>query len=479
MTSWTERFCAVRPVRALVLGDVMLDRYAFGDAQRLSPEAPVPVVLLQHTEDRPGGAANVALNLAALGARTMLLGAVGEDEAGRRLHRLLAAHAALEPRLLTHQGPTTLKWRIIARQQQLLRLDVEQPIHLAAQTLPDALAQALRETADVVLFSDYAKGTLANPRPCLDLVHRCGVMALADSKAGLAPYAGLTALTPNRLEFTAATGSLSGCGDETLREQAMAMRHSLGLQVLVVTLGAAGMLFADALGTVHLKTYAREVYDVTGAGDVVLAHLAHGLAGGLPPLLAAALANRAASLSVAHLGACSITPAALLDALNDVTTSPVHKIVSLDAACRQVAAARQHGERIVVTNGCFDGLHPGHLASLAWSKALGHRLVVLVNDDASLRRLKGPQRPLVVQAQRLLALAELPCVDWVVPFAEETPEQAIAALAPDVLTKGEEYRDQPIAGARQVAEGGGRVVLLPRLPGWASSSVTQVSPQSV
>ena len=472
MTSWTERFCAVRPVRALVLGDAMLDRYAFGDAQRLSPEAPVPVVLLQHTEDRPGGAANVALNMAALGARTMLLGAVGGDEAGRRLQQLLATHAALEPRLLTHPGPTTVKWRIIARQQQLLRLDVEQPIRLDAQMLPDTLRQALYEAPDVVLFSDYAKGTLVNPEPCLELVHRCGVMALADSKAGLAPYANLTALTPNRLEFAAATGLLSGCSDKTLDQQAMAMRHSLGLQVLVVTLGAAGMLFVDALGAIHLKTHAQEVYDVTGAGDVVLAHLAHGLAGGLPPLLAAALANRAASLSVAHLGACSITPAALLDSLNDVTTSPGHKIVSLDVACQQVAAARQHGKRIVVTNGCFDGLHPGHLASLAWSKALGDHLVVLVNDDASLRRLKGPQRPLVVQEKRLLALAELPCVDWVIPFGEETPEQAITALAPDVLTKGEEYRDQPIAGARQVTEGGGRVVLLPRLPGWASSAAT-------
>jgi D-beta-D-heptose 7-phosphate kinase/D-beta-D-heptose 1-phosphate adenosyltransferase len=473
MTSWAERFCAVRPVRALVLGDVMLDRYAFGDAQRLSPEAPVPVVLLQHTEDRPGGAANVALNMAALGAQTTLLGAVGDDAAGRRLTQLLAVHAALEPRLLTHPGPTTVKWRIIARQQQLLRLDVEQPIRLDTQALQDTLAQALAEAPpDVVLFSDYAKGTLANPRPCLDLVQRCGIMALADSKAGLAPYAGLTALTPNRLEFTAATGLISGCNDETLRQQAMAMRHSLGLQVLVVTLGAAGMLFADALGTVHLKTHAQEVYDVTGAGDTVLAHLAHGLAGGLPPLLAAALANRAASLSVAHLGACSITPTALLDSLNDVTTPPGHKVISLDAACQQVAAARLRGARIVVTNGCFDGLHPGHLASLAWSKALGDHLVVLANDDASLRRLKGLQRPFVAQEQRLLALAELPWVDWVIPFGEETPEQAITALAPDVLTKGEEYRDQPIAGARQVTEGGGRVVLLPRLPGWASSAAT-------
>lgn len=477
MTSWTERFCAVRPVQAIVLGDVMLDRYAFGDAQRLSPEAPVPVVLLQHTEDRPGGAANVALNLTALGARTILLGALGDDAAGRRLHQLLTHHAALEPRLLTHQGPSTVKWRIIARQQQLLRLDVEQPIRLDAQTLHDVLAQAMDEAPDVVLFSDYAKGTLAHVGSCLDLVQRSGVMALADSKAGLASYANLTALTPNRQEFATATGQ-SSCPDDMLSQQAMAMRRSLGLQVLVVTLGAAGMLFADELGVVHLKTHAREVYDVTGAGDTVLAHLAHGMAGGLPPLLAAALANRAASLSVAHLGARSITPSALLESLNDVTTPPAQKIVTLDAACRQSAAARQRGERVVVTNGCFDGLHPGHLASLSWSKALGDRLVVLVNDDTSLRRLKGAQRPLVAQEQRLLALAELPCVDWVVTFAQETPEQAIAALAPHVLTKGEEYRNQPIAGARQVTEGGGRVLLLPRLPGWASSNRPAPGPQS-
>ena len=469
MTSWTERFCAVRPVRAIVLGDVMLDRYAFGDAQRLSPEAPVPVVLMHHTEDRPGGAANVALNLTALGARTILMGAVGDDPAGGRLRELLSHHGTLEPRLLHHRGPTTVKWRIIARQQQLLRLDVEQPIHLDAQALHASLVQAMDEAPDVVLFSDYAKGTLAHASPCLEMVQRSGVMALADSKAGLAAYANLTALTPNRQEFAAAIGQAT-CPDDLLSQQAMAMRRSLGLEVLVVTLGAAGMLFADELGVVHLKTHAREVYDVTGAGDTVLAHLAHGMAGGLPPLLAAALANRAASLAVAHLGACSITPAALLDALDEVTTPPAQKIVPLDVACRQSAAARQRGERIVVTNGCFDGLHPGHLASLSWSKALGDRLVVLVNDDASLRRLKGVGRPFVALEQRLLALAELRCVDWVVPFAEETPEQAIAALAPHVLTKGEEYRDQPIAGAQQVTAGGGRVLLLPRLPGWASST---------
>lgn len=456
--------------RVLVAGDVMLDRYWSGATRRISPEAPVPVVRIETLEDRPGGAANVALNLATLGVSATLIGVTGADEAANVLATRLQAAGIATQLIRRADRPTITKLRVLSQHQQLLRLDFEQslaPDDAAADPLPDVLTSALAG-CDLLLLSDYGKGTLADPQRLIALARAQGKAVLIDPKGrDFSRYRGATLLTPNRAEFEDIVGA---CPDDAvLRERAERLRADLALDALLVTLGERGMLLVQAATeALHLPTQARDVFDVTGAGDTVIATLAATLAAGGELTTACALANCAAGLAVGKLGTASVSAAELERAYHGVEWRPILDRTGLLAA---VAAARAAGERLVMTNGCFDILHDGHVAYLQQARRLGDRLIVAVNDDASVRRLKGAGRPINQLAQRLAVLAGLASVDWVCPFSEDTPEALIRAVLPDVLVKGGDYRPEDIAGADAVLARGGTVRVLDFVPGRSTSRI--------
>jgi D-beta-D-heptose 7-phosphate kinase / D-beta-D-heptose 1-phosphate adenosyltransferase len=453
--------------RILVAGDVMLDRYWSGLTERVSPEAPVPVVQVGDTEDRPGGAANVAVNLASLGAETTLLGLVGADLEGERLREMLAALDIADALIERRDAPTVTKLRVLSRHQQLIRLDFERGFgEDAAVALAECFA-AILAGHSLAIASDYAKGALAEIPRLIAFARAAGVPIIVDPKGrDFARYRGAWALTPNRSEFEAVVGR---CEDErALAERGERLRSELELAALLITRGGEGMtLIESGSPPLHLPARAREVSDVTGAGDTVIAVFAAGLAAGVPPAEAATLANVAAGLVVARVGAASVTPIELKLAAHAHGRGLVDEPSLLDL----VAEARRRGERIVMTNGCFDLLHAGHVRYLAEARSLGDRLVVAVNDDASVRRLKGADRPLVPLADRMAVLAALADVDWVVPFSEDTPARLIEAVLPDVLVKGGDYRPQDIAGGGAVRGAGGEVRVLELLEGRSTSAL--------
>lgn len=458
--------------RVLVAGDLMLDRYWSGTTRRISPEAPVPVVQVGAMEDRPGGAANVALNLAALGCQTLVAGVTGDDEAADIL-TIRLADAGIESRLSRRRGvPTVTKLRVLSHHQQLIRLDFEQSLAPEGEDpLPGMVATAL-DTVDLLVLSDYAKGTLANPGPLITSARERGKPVLVDPKGrDFQRYRGATLLTPNRTELEEVVGPLRD--DATLIERGQRLRTDLGLDALLVTLGERGMLLLRG-GTsleesaLHLPTRAREVYDVTGAGDTVIATLAAALAAGVELAEACTLANCAAGLAVGKLGTATVSARELERAR---LGSEWHTILDREALVAAVAEARAQGERVVMTNGCFDILHQGHVAYLQQARRLGDRLVVAVNDDDSVRRLKGQGRPINGVESRMAVLAGLASVDWVCPFGEDTPQDLICRVRPDILVKGGDYRPDQIAGADCVRRAGGEVRVLPFLPGHSTSRI--------
>jgi len=442
----------------LVAGDVMLDRYWFGPAFRISPEAPVPVVRVEDVEERPGGAGNVAVNIASLGAEARLVCVTGEDEAATRLEALLGERGVRTRRLARAGAPTVTKLRVLSRNQQLLRLDFEQALDPgAAQALAEAVALEL-SAANAVVLSDYGKGSLASVRQLIAAARSAGVPVLVDPKGtDFERYRGANVITPNQTEFEAVVGP---CADDAdLVEKARALRERLGIDHLLITRSERGMTLVSADDVVHLPAEAREVFDVTGAGDTVIAVAAAGVGLGLPMATAAALANLAAGIVVGKLGVGDVTQGELAQALH-LRGKGGRGLVSEDHLAALVAEARKRGERVVMTNGCFDILHAGHVAYLEEAKSLGDRLIVAVNDDASVERLKGAGRPVNTLEDRMAVLAGLAAVDWVVSFGEDTPERVICRLRPDVLVKGGDYRPEDIAGAGCVTESGGEVRVL-------------------
>jgi len=431
-------------LRVLVAGDAMLDEYWFGDTARISPEAPVPVVRARSAEQRPGGAANVALNLASLDAKTALAAVIGADDRGKRLTELIEQRG-VRCELVRSAGVATVhKLRVIARSQQLIRIDSEQSLEPCAEEFGKLFAK-LVGGVDAVVLSDYAKGT------------------------EFKRYRGAFALTPNRGEFEAVVGA---CKDEAdVLRKGQALRAELDLQGLLVTRGEHGMtLFRRDAEPVTLPARAREVFDVTGAGDTVIALLAAGVAAGLPLGDAAALANLGAGIVVGKIGVATVTRSELQRALHGIGSGG-DGVVQLAELVKLVAEAKSRGERVVLTNGCFDILHAGHVAYLEEAKSCGDRLVVAVNDDDSVRRLKGAPRPVTGLADRMAILAGLASVDWVVPFAEDTPAGLIAKVLPDVLVKGGDYRVDEIAGGDAVRNNGGEVRVLGFKPGRSTSAL--------
>ncbi|MFO8004992.1 bifunctional D-glycero-beta-D-manno-heptose-7-phosphate kinase/D-glycero-beta-D-manno-heptose 1-phosphate adenylyltransferase HldE [Thioalkalivibrio sp.] len=458
--------------RVLVIGDLMLDRYWHGGTDRISPEAPVPVVHVRDIEQRPGGAGNVALNLAALGGHADLVGVTGEDEAASELAGLLEG-AGVNCHFRRQPGAATItKLRVISRHQQLIRLDFEDGfpgIH-AADLLPQV--EPLLAGSGAVVLSDYAKGALRDPQPLIKAARAAGVPVLVDPKGrDFSLYRGATLMTPNLTEFEAVVGR---CADEAeLVARGEALARDCGIDGLLVTRGEDGMsLIRPGATPVHLGARAREVFDVTGAGDTVIATLAAGLATGLELPQAMALANIAAGIVVAKLGTATVSVAELRRALQDQEQTG-RGVLTEDELLRAVADARVHGERIVMTNGCFDLLHAGHVGYLERARSLGDRLIVAVNDDESVRRLKGEGRPVNPVEQRMAVLAGLASVDWVVPFAEDTPARLVGEVLPDRLVKGGDYRPRDIAGHDAVVAHGGRVEILDFLDGCSTSSMIE------
>lgn len=446
------------PVRVLVAGDVMFDRYWYGSTGRISPEAPVPVVRIDNEEGRPGGAGNVAANIVSLGGKATVIGAVGNDEAARLLEAALDEAGVSCDFLCVDAIETTTKLRVISRHQQLIRLDFE----ASAAVIDDAafnrkVMQAL-PAYDVLILSDYAKGALANPQDLIKAAHELGRPVLVDPKGrDFYRYRGATLLTPNLGEFEAVVGA---CPDEaTLLEKGRRLRVDLELEALLITRSEQGMTLITASDVHHLPAQAVEVFDVTGAGDTAIALLAASLAAGLPMADAAALGNFGAGLVVAKLGAASVSPAELKLAVKH-RTGAAGGTLDQEELIEAVAYAREQGERVIMTNGCFDILHAGHVAYLQEARALGDRLIVAVNTDDSVRRLKGEERPIVPLEQRMAVLAALDAVDWVVAFGEDTPRDLIARVKPNVLVKGGDYQPEEIAGYDEVIAAGGEVRVL-------------------
>ena len=449
----------------------MLDRYLFGTTGRISPEAPVPVVHVRDNDDRPGGAANVAINLASLGVRTTILGLVGADEAADTLQSILEERSIRCGFTRMSGQPTITKTRVQSRGQQLIRLDKEEACADDRGSLTAALRERI-DDADVVILSDYGKGALNDVASMIAICREKQVPVLVDPKGrDFERYRGASLITPNQSEFEAVAGVC--ISDDTLVEQARSMADTLALDALLITRSEKGMLlFESEEEPVFLSTQAREVYDVTGAGDTVIATIAAVIAAGGNLHTAASVANLAAGLVVRKIGVATVSPSEMRVALHQRGQGG-RGMVAEDALQSMLDEARERSERIVMTNGCFDILHVGHVSYLEEAKSLGDRLVVAVNDDDSVGRLKGADRPVNTLDDRMAVLAGLASVDWVVPFSEDTPERLVSALIPDVLVKGGDYKADEIAGAKSVLANGGEVRVLSFRDGHSSSRLIE------
>ena len=451
---------AFEKAQVLVVGDVMLDRYWTGATGRISPEAPVPVVRVNQVEDRPGGAANVALNIAALGGQVHLAGIVGEDETAEALTQGVKT-LGVEPKWhRVADKPTITKLRVMSRNQQLLRLDFEEPYAASHSQALLKQAESELENVAVVVLSDYAKGAIDNPQAFIALARAKGVKVLVDPKGcDFSRYRGASLLTPNMAEFEQVVGSVTSEAD--LVEKAQALLAEYDLDAMLVTRSEKGMtLITRSAPELHIPTVAREVYDVTGAGDTVISALATALAAGSDLPQACAIANTAAGIVVGKLGTSTVSRIELIAALNLSHGETGFGVLSEDQLVYALEEAKLRGERVVMTNGCFDILHAGHVSYLQQARALGERLIVAVNDDNSVKRLKGDGRPVNTLDRRMAVLAGLASVDWVVSFSEDTPQRIIARLLPNMLVKGGDYKVEDIAGGKEVIEAGGSVEVL-------------------
>ncbi len=467
MIAATPEFSAAR---IIVLGDIMLDRYWSGLAARISPEAPVPVVKVKNSEERIGGAGNVALNIAKLGGKVTLLAVVGDDAEGVALRQLLEAEGVVCDFVVTKSARSICKLRIMAQHQQLIRLDFEDaPLDFDRDELVRRL-QAHLPKNDVIVFSDYDKGTLAEVANCIVLAKQAGLKVLVDPKGSdYQRYAGADIITPNLSEFSAVVGGACASEQELLQKGRELLRQCR-VETLLLTRGEAGMTLIGQAQEHSMPAHAKDVFDVTGAGDTVIAVMALGVAIGLPLGEAMYLSVLASGIVVGKLGTSTVSLQELTRAMHGDRESQ-YGIVSEEELVKLIASAKAHNERIVMTNGCFDLLHAGHVTYLEQAKALGDRLIIAVNSDASVKKLKGEFRPINGLQQRMIVLAALACVDWVVPFEEETPERLYCKVLPDVLVKGGDYSPEQVAGGDCVIKAGGEVKILQFVDGQSTTAM--------
>jgi D-beta-D-heptose 7-phosphate kinase/D-beta-D-heptose 1-phosphate adenosyltransferase len=466
--------------RILVLGDVMLDRFVYGTVERISPEAPIPVMSVERTLDMLGGAANVARNVATLGGQAMLIGVVGDDAAAQDMRSQLTLIPTIQAQLITDPArPTTVKTRHVADRQQILRSDVESRAQLNDAVAEQVLARfrAGLIGANAVIISDYAKGVLTPSltAEAISAARAAGKVVLADPKAkSFLKYRGASVLTPNQHELEVACGHECS-SDEQVLTGAREILAQAACTAVVVTRGKAGMSVVQQNGLAeHVRTVAKEVYDVSGAGDTAVATLGLGLAGGADITHVVRLANAAAGVVVGKYGTATVTTGEVIARLGLSEEGPaLSKYFNLDSVQQLVTRWREAGLRIAFTNGCFDLLHPGHLSLLNQAKNSADRLVVGLNSDLSVRRLKGPNRPVQGEVARATVLASLKSVDAVVIFGEDTPLELIDALAPDVLVKGADYTVDTVVGADLVQRRGGRVLLAELVPAQSTTNTIQ------
>lgn len=445
--------------RVLVVGDLMLDRYWHGDTSRISPEAPVPVVRVGEVEERAGGAGNVALNVAALGASAAVVGLTGDDEAADALARTLENHEVSCHFERLAGFPTVTKLRVLSRHQQLIRLDFEDgfPGYDASGLLERFSAEL--EQCDVVVLSDYQKGALRQAGEMIAIARTAGKPVVVDPKGSdFTCYAGASLITPNMSEFEGVVGHCAN--DEEVVVKGEQLRRQLRLDALLITRSEKGMtLLQENAEPLHIPTKAREVFDVTGAGDTVVSVLAAALAAGQGLVESTVLANLAAGVVVGKLGTATASVPELRRAMREQDEME-QGMVDEEKLVALVQEAKAHGETVVMTNGCFDILHAGHVTYLEEAAKLGDRLIVAVNDDASVKRLKGEERPVNTQERRMRVLAALDCVDWVVGFDEDTPTRLICRVLPNMLVKGGDNEPDKIPGGECVLEDGGRVEVM-------------------
>ncbi len=457
--------------RVLVVGDLLLDRYWRGDTSRVSPEAPVPVVHVQKVDERPGGSGNVAINATALGGTASIISVVGDDLEASILERMLHEKSVHCHFYVDSELPTVTKLRVLSRHQQLLRLDFEKYFeNFDKEGFIEQYKLALKEH-DVVVISDYGKGTLFDIQRLIALANEAGVATFVDPKQDFVHYAGATLITPNLKEFEAIVGPCPN--DETLVTKGQSALKQYDLTHLLVTRGQHGMtLFSRDEDPTHLPTHALDVFDVTGAGDTVIGVLALAYAVKMPMIEAMQLANYAAGVVVGKVGTATATVQEIRERMLGSSSSLVC-VIDEDELVDVLAETRSMGKRIVMTNGCFDILHTGHITYLEEAKALGDKLIVAVNTDESVRGLKGPERPINNVDARMRVLAGLGCVDWVVSFSEETPKRLINRIIPDVLVKGGDWKAEEIVGSDTVLQHGGSVQSLPFVKGFSTTSIIE------
>ena len=463
--------------RILVVGDLMLDQYYWGQVERISPEAPVPVVHLEHQAQTPGGAANVAHNLAKLGGQVALAGIVGDDASCRDLLKMLADVDVDTSNILRVPGrPTTVKTRVVGGHQQMLRIDAEDRSALSPidyERLLDVLLPKIKQYSALIL-SDYAKGILS-VEVCKRLISEarsCGIPVFVDPKGrDYQKYAGATLICPNRAEIATATGA-SPDDLEVLFQKTEELRAALGIDFVALTLSELGIAVFESGSVYQCAAKAREVFDVSGAGDTVIATLGAAFVAGLDLHDCAHLANAAAGVVIGKVGTVPISRNELLATLSRESLSQsTSKVCTLEQLQGNLALWRANGERIVFTNGCFDLLHLGHVTLLQSAKQEGDRLIVGLNSDESVRLLKGADRPVIGEFERAQLLASMSLVDAVVIFNEETPLKLIQAVRPHVLVKGADYKEQQVVGAAEVRSWGGRVALIPLVEGHSTTKI--------
>lgn len=475
--------------RVLVIGDLILDEYLRGAVSRISPEAPVPVLESTSSEQALGGAANVANNLAALGVQVILCGTVGGDAAGTQLMTMLQERGVdISGVVVLPNRPTTHKLRVVSQVQHMLRIDREVKEELPSAVVETTMACVTRllPTVHGVICSDYKKGFLSSAllKRLIAACRAAGVPMTVDPKGlDYRNYCGVDAVTPNLHEIQQATGITVADGATSdgleksadLDRAAQALFHLTQARAILVTCGKDGMvLFGPGARKVRINAEAREVYDVTGAGDTVIAAFSAAYFHGADVEDAARLANKAAGIVVAKLGTATVGRQELLTACDAGQGSTDSKLMTLAAAQDAMLRARARGQRIVFTNGCFDLLHAGHVQYLQDAKAMGDLLVVGLNSDSSVRALKGPLRPLVPEGERAQILAALACVDCVVLFDDPTPAAMVVALQPDILVKGADYTNKQVVGRDVVEAAGGRVELLPLVEGQSTSGLVRL-----
>ncbi|MFZ1084074.1 MAG: bifunctional D-glycero-beta-D-manno-heptose-7-phosphate kinase/D-glycero-beta-D-manno-heptose 1-phosphate adenylyltransferase HldE [Terracidiphilus sp.] len=465
-------------LRLLVVGDLMLDKYIWGEVGRISPEAPVPVVRATRQSEQPGGAANVAMNLARLGAHVTVVGFTGGDENQQLLDAALRANG-ISPELVVSEGfPTITKLRILGGSQQMLRLDSERLTARAARDYDRLVEKALQRMpgCHAIVLSDYAKGTL-NSDLCQQIIqaaHGQEIPVLVDPKcADFSRYRGATTICPNRSELALAVQK-DAHGLEALLAAAEPLVRTLDLEFLTATLGEMGIALLRPGRRFLAPAVARQVFDVSGAGDTVIAVLALCLASGLKPETAVQLANLAAGIVVGKAGTAPVEKHELLAALSpQIALHAEEKIATRSVLAARVAQWKADGERVIFTNGCFDLLHIGHITLLEQARRFGDRLIVAINSDASVRVLKGPSRPIVGERERARVLAALATVDAVVVFSEPTPLELILALRPNVIVKGGDYDAENIVGAHEVQAWGGEVRIVPMVAGFSTTQLIE------